>query len=139
MADGEWIAFFWDADDQWTPDKIEKHWATLAQYPELAIDCRRYAEMMIRMNRYPVGAGQTSVAARLSGAAWTAGSQGIGRVNQQNFITTGTVLVRRDVVLAAGLSRIDTFWRRPGIVGKNCGPPCITCLPGDLDVAPIAW
>ena len=130
MACGEWIAFL-DADDQWTPEKIEKQLATLAQYPALQLIAGDMAEIDDSNELLT-----PSVLAKhqlLQGFQALDGqpvAQALAALIRKNFIPTGTVLVRRDVVLAAGLfNESIRFGEDLELWAKIAAQHAITCLP----------
>jgi glycosyltransferase involved in cell wall biosynthesis len=130
MADGEWIAFL-DADDQWTPDKIEKQLATLAQYPELQLIAGDMAE--IDDQNEPLTPSVLAKHLLLQGFQALHGQpvpKALAALINKNFIPTGTVLVRRDVVLAAGLfNESIRFGEDLELWAKIAARHAITCLP----------
>jgi len=103
MAEGDWIAFL-DADDQWTADKIKKQLATLARYPDLHLIAGDMAEIDQAntlltpsvLDKHELLAGYVLDQGRPIVCALT-------KLLHKNFIPTGTVLVRRDTLLAVGL------------------------------------
>ncbi len=97
---GEFVAFL-DADDLWPPGKLAAQLAVLQRHPQAALvfgDCRQF------------GAGgpwpKTQFEADGLGAnTWTTGDivpDAYRRLLGENFITTGSVLVRRSVLAAVG-------------------------------------
>ncbi len=103
MASGQWIAFL-DADDQWTPDKIKKQLTILARYPELQLLAGDMAEIDEDNTLLT-----PSVLAKHQLLAGFQKDQGrpitnaLAKLLDKNFIPTGTVLVRRDTLLAVGM------------------------------------
>ncbi len=103
MAQGDWIAFL-DADDQWTVDKIKTQLATLARNPELHLIAGDMAEIDQDNNVIT-----PSVLAKHQLLKACLEDQGrpitdaLSKLLQKNFIPTGTVLVRRETLLAVGL------------------------------------
>lgn len=103
MASGQWIAFL-DADDQWMPDKIKKQLSTLARYPELHLIAGDMAEIdeshtvltpsVLAKHRFLTGYKQDQ-GRPIANA--------LVKLLAKNFIPTGTVLVRRETLLAVGL------------------------------------
>lgn len=99
-ARGEFIAFL-DADDLWPPDSLAARIEMLQGHPGAALafgDCRQFDEHGTR-------ARTLFESGRLGTAAWGHGGTVPGaymRLLQDNFITTGSVLVRRAVLSEVG-------------------------------------
>jgi len=103
LASGLWVAFL-DADDQWTPDKIKQQVAVLARYPELHLIAGDMAE---------IGQDDTVLTASvldkhhlLAGFVKEQGrpiTNALGKLLAKNFIPTGTVLVRKETLIAVGM------------------------------------
>lgn len=97
---GEWVAFL-DADDLWPPGKLAMQLDVLHQQPAAALvfgDCRQFDAGGARP-RTEFEAG------RLGAAAW--GPLGLvpdayAQLLAENFITTGSVIVRRKVLSEVG-------------------------------------
>ncbi|WJW74436.1 glycosyltransferase [Thiohalobacter sp. IOR34] len=101
-ASGDWIAFL-DADDRWLPDKNERQLALLERHPELVLiagDMREIDE-----------AGGTVTDSVLAHHGLLAEFEALdgapvpdaaARLLRKNFIPTGTVLVRRELLLTEG-------------------------------------
>ena len=130
MAGGDWIAFL-DADDQWTPDKIEKQMATLNRYPELQLIAGDMSEIDGQDKLLT-----PSVLAKhqlLQGFRQLHGQpvpNALAALIGKNFIPTGTVLVRRHVVLAAGLfNESIRFGEDLELWAKIAARHPIACLP----------
>ena len=103
MAEGEWIAFL-DADDQWTSDKIERQLATLTRYPELHLLAGDMSE--IDLCNAVLTPSVLAKHGLLSGYIDAQGRpivNALSKLLHKNFIPTGTVLVKRDTLLAVGL------------------------------------
>ena len=130
MAGGDWIAFL-DADDQWTPDKIEKQLATLARYPELQLIAGDMAE--IDSQNLLLTPSVLAKHQLLQGFRQLGGQpvpNALAALLKKNFIPTGTVLVRRDAVLAAGLfNESIRFGEDLELWAKIAARHAITCLP----------
>lgn len=103
MAQGEWIAFL-DADDQWTHDKIKLQLATLARYPELHLIAGDMTE--IDEDNQVLTPSVLDKHRLLTGYLKDQGQPiacALAKLLAKNFIPTGTVLVRRDTLLAVGM------------------------------------
>lgn len=130
IAKGNWIAFL-DADDQWTPDKIEKQLDTFNRYPELHLIAGDMSEIDNQGKLLT-----TSVLAKHHLLQRFQELQGqpipnaLAALIRKNFIPTGTVLVQRDTVLAAGLfNESIRFGEDLELWAKIAARHPITCLP----------
>ena len=103
MAQGDWIAFL-DADDQWTTDKIKKQLAGLTRYPELHLIAGDMTE--IDEDNSVLTPSVLAKHQLLTGFIKDQGrpiTDALSKLVHKNFIPTGTVLVRRDTLLAVGM------------------------------------
>ncbi len=99
----DWIAFL-DADDQWTPDKIEKQLLTLEKHPELHLISSDMAEIDIKGNTTTPSVlakhHLLNIFLQLNGGPIP---DALAMLMQKNFIPTGTVLAKRATLLSTGL------------------------------------
>lgn len=103
-ASGDWIAFL-DADDQWLPDRLQRQLAVLAKYPEVGL----VAGDMREIDSHD-GVTCESVLARHGLREAFDGRpvpRAAARLLEKNFIPTGTVLVRRDILQTLGGFPVD--------------------------------
>lgn len=102
MATGEWIAFL-DADDEWTPNKIKLQLEALDKHPELALIASDMAEID-ENNRILVPSVLAQHGLLADFETWNGAPipAALAHLVKKNFIPTGTVLVRRDLIRAIG-------------------------------------
>lgn len=129
-ARGEWVAFL-DADDTWTSDRLCDQIATLARHPELlliASDMREVrSDGSVLTPSVLTKHGLLERFRALDGAPLP---QAARHLLEKNFIPTGTVLVRRSALLAAGGFPAHIRWGEDLALWTRIaasGP--ITCLP----------
>lgn len=99
-ANGDYVAFL-DADDLWPAGKLAAQVQLLQDHPEVAMvfgDCRQFdAQGSRALTEFEANG--------MGAAAWGAGPvvpDAYRRLLQDSFITTGSVVVRRAVLKAAG-------------------------------------
>lgn len=101
-ARGEYIAFL-DADDQWVPDKNAKQLAIITRHPQIALVAGDMTEIDTKGNIVTASAldahGLKTRFQQLGGAPVP---NALHSLLEKNFIPTGTVLAKRDVLLAVG-------------------------------------
>ncbi|MEZ0123223.1 MAG: glycosyltransferase family 2 protein [Candidatus Reddybacter sp.] len=129
-ASGDWIAFL-DADDLWTPDKIALQIAALQSEPQLKLIAADMSEMDRR--------GETIVASVLTQhqllehfqtLAGKAVPRAMAALLTKNFIPTGTVLVERACLTAAGgFNTHIRFGEDLELWAKIAADHPISCLP----------
>jgi glycosyltransferase involved in cell wall biosynthesis len=133
LAHGDWIAFL-DADDQWTVDKINKQLDTLRAYPELHLIAGDMAE--IDNNDQLITESVLAKHQLLENFRQLAGKpvpNALAALMRKNFIPTGTVLVKRQTVVDAGLFNPDIrFGEDLELWAKIATHHPITCLPDIL-------
>ncbi len=101
-ASGNWIAFL-DADDQWTTDKIARQIAALANEPSLRLIAGDMAETDQNGKLLIASVlAKHHLLKRFQALAGKALPNALATLVEKNFIPTGTVLVRRDVLIEAG-------------------------------------
>jgi len=102
LAKSTWIAFL-DADDKWVPEKLAEQIETLKQYPSVALVASDMAQtdrdFQITEPSVQARHGLKNFFTKLAGRPVDAA---LARLMKINFIPTGTVLARRDVILEAG-------------------------------------
>lgn len=129
-ARGDWIAFL-DADDQWTPEKMEEQLSALKKYPELRLISSDMAEIdndgkMIT----PTVLGKHHLLDRFERLDGKPLPNALAELMTKNFIPTGTVLVERQLLLACGLfNSIIRFGEDLELWAKIASRQPITCLP----------
>lgn len=129
-ASGDWIAFL-DADDQWTAEKTAQQLAALKQYPELSLIASDMAEIDSQHKLIT-----ESVLAKHQQRAFFQNLNGaplpnaLAHLVRKNVIPTGTVLVKREVLVNAGLFNKEIrFGEDLELWAKIACHHPITCLP----------
>lgn len=130
LAAGDWIAFL-DADDQWTEHKIALQKAILEKYPELVLVAGDMAEIdnndKIITESMLAKHGMLDSFRELAGQAIPKALAGLVT---KNFIPTGTVLAKRDILIAAGGFNADIrFGEDLELWAKIATNHPISCLP----------
>lgn len=133
VAKGDWIAFL-DADDQWTIDKLEKQIQTLHKYPELKLIAGDMSEIDIE--------NQVLVTSVLNKHHFLEKFEALNgkpipnafiELLRKNFIPTGTVLIKKDALLEAGLFNDHIRYGEDlELWAKIASKHPITCLPNVL-------
>ena len=129
-ASGDWIAFL-DADDQWTPNRIEQQIAILEKYPQLHLVASDMREIDEEGNTLTPSVLQKHRLLehfqRLDGKPVP---QALAFLMRKNFIPTGTVLARRDTLLESGLFNTEIrFGEDLELWARIAARQAISCLP----------
>lgn len=129
-ASGDWIAFL-DADDIWTPNKLEEQLAVLEKYPELKLIASDMAEIDINgkvtIPSMQERHGQKKIFKELDGRPIP---RAAAELMKKNFIPTGTVLVERKVLLGmGGFNESLRFGEDLELWVRIAAAYPITCLP----------
>jgi glycosyltransferase involved in cell wall biosynthesis len=129
-ARGRWVAFL-DADDTWTPDRLADQLATLARHPELVLVASDMCEVLPDGRVLtPSVLAKHGLLARFEALAGAPLPEAARRLLEKNFIPTGTVLVRRDALLAAGGFPAHIRWGEDlALWTRIAAHAPITCLP----------
>lgn len=133
QATGDWIAFL-DADDQWTPNKIELQLNCLGKHPELQLIAGDMAETnaqsKIEKPSMLAYHGQRNLFKQLDGAPL---EHACASLVQKNFIPTGTVLAKKESLIEAGLfPETIRFGEDLALWAQVAARHPITCLPDVL-------
>ncbi|WP_341328163.1 glycosyltransferase [Methylotuvimicrobium sp. KM2] len=101
-AKNDWIAFL-DADDQWTPQKIERQLNVLQNSPELVLIAGDMAEID-NSNRIITESvlNKHNLLSKFQALENRPIPNGLAELVTKNFIPTGTVLVKKSALIEAG-------------------------------------
>jgi len=101
-AKNDWIAFL-DADDQWTPQKIERQLNVLQNYPELVLVAGDMAEID-NSNRIITESvlNKHNLLSKFQALENRPIPNALAELVTKNFIPTGTALVKKSVLIEAG-------------------------------------
>jgi glycosyltransferase involved in cell wall biosynthesis len=101
-ANSEWIAFL-DADDQWTPDKIDKQLKLLRKIPELVLIAGDMAEIDKSGQLITESVlDKHHLLNKFQAIQDRAIPNALAELVTKNFIPTGTVLVKKSALIEAG-------------------------------------
>lgn len=132
-ASGDWIAFL-DADDQWTKDKLDLQIKCLEKNPELHLIAGDMAETN-KLSEIEIASmleqhGQLGLFKKLDGKPL---KNACASLVEKNFIPTGTVLAKKEVLLEAGLfPEHIRFGEDLALWAQVATKHPITCLPDVL-------
>ncbi len=129
-SSGDWIAFL-DADDQWTPDKIEQQLLALNTHPALHLIASDMAEINTEGRTItPSVLAKHHLLEQFQQLDGKPIPDALAALMRKNFIPTGTVLVKRTTMLKTGLFNKEVrfgedleLWARVALDYP------ITCLP----------
>ncbi len=129
-AVGDWIAFL-DADDQWTPEKTEEQLSALKKHPELRLIASDMAEIDKKSSTITATSlGKHHLLEYFQQLDGKPLPDALAALMTKNFIPTGTVLVERQTLLAAGLfNRNIRFGEDLELWAKIASRQFVTCLP----------
>ncbi|PKM12929.1 MAG: hypothetical protein CVV13_03640 [Gammaproteobacteria bacterium HGW-Gammaproteobacteria-3] len=129
-AKSEWIAFL-DADDQWTPDKIDKQLKRLQKKPELVLIAGDMAEIDNHDQVItPSVLDKHHLLNKFQALQDQAIPNALAELVTKNFIPTGTVLVKKSALIEAGLfNQALRFGEDLELWAKIAAKHPIACLP----------
>jgi glycosyltransferase involved in cell wall biosynthesis len=129
-AKSEWIAFL-DADDQWTPDKIEQQFKLLETNPSLVLIAGDMAEIDINDQLITESVLEKhKLLIKFQSLQGAAIPNGLAELVTTNFIPTGTVLVKKSVLIGPGLfNQAIRFGEDLELWAKIAAKHPIACLP----------
>lgn len=129
-ANSDWIAFL-DADDQWTPDKIEKQLSLLQSIPNLALIAGDMSEIN-KSNRLITESvlAKHNLLTKFQAIQGQAIPNALAELVSINFIPTGTVLAKKSALLEAGLfNPTIRFGEDLELWAKIAAKHSIACIP----------
>ncbi len=129
-AQGTWVAFL-DADDSWTEDRLADQLAALARHPELVLVASDMREVLPDGQVLtPSVLAKHGLLARFEALAGAPLPMAARRLLEKNFIPTGTVLVQRAALTAAGGFPAHIRWGEDlALWTRIAAQGAITCLP----------
>ncbi|WP_404355926.1 glycosyltransferase family 2 protein [Methylotuvimicrobium sp. KM1] len=129
-ANSEWIAFL-DADDQWTPDKIDKQLKLLRQIPELVLIAGDMAEIDKSDQLITESVlDKHQLLNKFQAIQDRAIPNALAELVTKNFIPTGTVLVNKSALIEAGLfNQAIRFGEDLELWAKIAAKHPISCIP----------
>lgn len=129
-ANGDWLAFL-DADDIWTPDKIALQVEALEREPQLKLIAADMCEIN-QQGKLLVESVQAKhqLLEKFQALAGKPVPNALNALLTKNFIPTGTVLVKRAIVITAGgFNTHIRFGEDLELWAKIAADHPITCLP----------
>lgn len=129
-ANSEWIAFL-DADDQWTPDKIDKQLKLLRKIPELVLIAGDMAEIDKSGQLITESVlDKHHLLNKFQAIQDRAIPNALAELVTKNFIPTGTVLVNKSALIEAGLfNQTIRFGEDLELWAKIAAKHPISCIP----------
>ena len=132
-AKGDWIAFL-DADDQWTTDKLEKQIKALQHSPELKLLAGDMSEIDIDNQILEASVlNKHHFLEKFKALDGKPLPDAFIELLRKNFIPTGTVLIKKDILLEAGLFNDNIRYGEDlELWAKVASQHPVTCLPDVL-------